>query len=392
MLRFGNSRRERALRAAERDIKRYDREFENRPRDFSAEQQRRSLYNFGTNGPQNPKEARKAIRDTHEVGREISEYLPEAKDRSKLLPYLTHSTLEPPPAQDMRHTICLPKNNTVFRTQKDASGCGPFVSQEDGNELCCTQLSDSALCASVFAILNGTSREMLQDPQRVGRIEREMYAWMKELNPGMLPAFPVVNINTGGGAGDEALIRLAVKTETSARIEIGLHLQNQDLPRYPYVPELFPFLHFHDTINKLSGDVRIYAHELGASLSFDAFSESVDVTSCREVCIDCPIDCNNRDEFDVAETIRLATRFYMNSRHDTFLLRFGLPNAISVFSVGAELLGNTPPTQTQWQQRTGIMNGPTSTFQHVRDGVTRRYVVTVDYIEGNRICVRCARV
>ena len=391
MLQPGNSRRERALRAAERDIKRYGREFENRPRDFLAEQQRRSLYNFGTNGPQNPKEARKAIRDTHEVGREISEYLPEAKDRSKLLPHLTHSTLEPPPAQDMRHTICLPKNNTVFRTQKDASGCGPFVSQEDGNELCCTQQSDSVLCASVFAILNGTTQSILRDPQRVGRIEREMYAWMKELNPGMLPAFPVVNINTGGGAGDEALIRLAVRTKTSVRFEMGLHLQNQDLPYYSYVSEVFPYM-FRDTIRILTGDVRIYAHELGASLSFDAFLESVDLTSCREVCIDCPIDCNNRDEVDVAEAIGLAKSFYKNSRHDTFLLRFGLPNAISVFSVGTELLQNTPPTETQWQQRTGIMNGPTSTYQHVQDGVTRKYVVTVDYIEGNRICVRVTRV
>ena len=373
MLRLGDSRRKRDLRAAERDIRR-------------AKEERRIRYNFSTRGPQNPKEARKAIRDTHDLGREISEYLPEAKDRSKLLPYLTHSTLEPPPTQDMRHTICLPKNNTVFRTQKDASGCGPFVSQEDENELCCTQQSDSVLCASVFAILNGTTQSILRDPHRVGRIEREMYAWMKELNPGMLPVFPVVNIDTDGGAGDEALMKLAIKTRTSARIEIGLHLENQDLPVYPYQGEI----HAHDdTVASLRGDVRIYAHTLEASLSFDAFRRILRMPLCRELRIDCPIDCTNINEHDVAELVGWSPAFMINSNHDTFSLQFGLPDTLQVMLVGAELIGLEPPL-IQWYPRPGFDNGPTSTC--VRDGeVEPLYVTTCDYLTGNRICIRGTR-
>ena len=374
MLKLGDSRRERALRAAERET-------------------RRVRHKLKPNVPQNPKEARKAIRDTHELGREISEYLPEAKDRSKLLPYLTHSTLEPPPAQDMRHTICLPKDNTVFRTQKDASGCGPFVSQEEENELCCTQQSDSVLCASVFAILNGTTQRVLRNPYKVGRIEREMYAWMKELNPGMLPIFPVVNINTDGGAGDEALMKLAIKTWTSARIEIGLHLENQDLPTYPYQGEIDAH---DDTVAHLRGDVRIYGHELGASLSFDAFRTMLDMPLCRELRIDCSIDCTNINEYHVAELVGWSPLFMASSNHDTFSLQFGLPDTLQVMLVGVELLGLEEP-HIQWYARPGFYNGPTATFvedvEDVEDGeVARRYVTTCDYLTDNRICIRGTRV
>lgn len=374
MLRLGDSRRERALRATERDIRR-------------AKEQRRIRYNLSPSGPQNPKEARRAIRDTHELGRKISEYLPEAKDRSKLLPYLTHSTLEPPPSQDMRHTICLPKYNTVFRTQKDASGCGPFANQESENELCCTQLRDSVLCASVFAILNGTEEEALRDPARVGRIEREMYAWMKEVNPGMLPPFPLVNIDTDGGADDEALMKLAIKTWTSARIEIGLHLENQDLPVYPDHQQLHSDNH---TVATLRGDVRIYGHTLDASLSFDAFRTMLDMPLYRECRIDCDIDCTNIDEYDVAEVVGWSAVFMAKSNHDTFSLQFGLPNTLQVMLVGARLLGLAPP-HVQWHARPGFYNGPMSTY--VRDGeVAPSYVTTCDYLLGNRIYIRGTRV
>lgn len=170
--------RDRDARAIARGFYKRQREFDNRERDRheeAARRQRNGLADIDQDaGPQNSPaalrtEALRRIRGEPAIGNTISEFLPEALDRSHLNLSDAGSFVDFP----NRDALCLSTGST-FRTNPDpTTGCGPFAATD---ALGCCEQSDLGFCADVAAIMRGRAYPIINNTG--GRIVREIQKWM----------------------------------------------------------------------------------------------------------------------------------------------------------------------------------------------------------------------
>lgn len=302
------------------------------------------------------------IRREPGIGAEISQYLPAANDRYKILEKKNRGDrgggggggsgggfLVFPEDKDK---ICLPTD--VFRTNPEPGGCAPFTVPEDTGS-CCVQ-SNLDFCSSVSAIIRG--KDDFRDSG--GRIVTEMYMWLRTVRADLLPDDKEVDIDTSTNDGKQ-LLELAVKMSTDVYIHLALHQPNQTLA---------------DDISDLRGTVRVYAGANGATINFASLRDIITSgTNLRNLRIDCPVEfAVTDDESAVVDLISETQSFNSDTNME---YSFTLPPRIPVRSVGSEL-----EWIAHWEQETpGLSDGP---IRRV-DGET----VTVTYnVPQNRIFVR----
>lgn len=254
------------------------------------------------------------IRGEPAIAGNISQFLPRAQDRSRLVD--GNRFLLSPLDSDR---ACLPSAGT-FRTNQTTDGCGPWTSL-DINGNCCVQ-SDLNFLSSVAAIMNGAAFHWSEN-----RITREIWRWMVAVHPLVLPASNEIDVNLAQAGSSDALLKLAVNVRTAVFMHVGLSQPNQN----------FGTAHTYD-LDELNGTVRLYPGSNGASVSFSSINHSIsDFTNIRRLIVDCPIDLPaGTDASDVADIIN-GLRW---TRYGTFQYELSLPPAIPVQSVGHELVNS----------------------------------------------------
>ncbi|CAN0451523.1 unnamed protein product, partial [Ectocarpus sp. 12 AP-2014] len=212
------------------DIRGYNkrqRDFANRERDGEEEAARRRRLGLADIeqrvGPQNSTEGElranlQQIRGEPAIGRLLSEYLPEARDRTHLNLSDYGSFIDP----EHRHHLCLPTDNT-FRTNPDPeSGCGPFTTLHASR--CCEQ-DDLVFCANVAAVMRRAGYNAIVAGLG-GRVAREIHRWMQTYRLDLLPPTKEVSVDSSKD-DDLEIFKLAVLVETSVTINVGVHLPRQ---------------------------------------------------------------------------------------------------------------------------------------------------------------------
>lgn len=257
------------------------------------------------------------VRRVPGIGAEISQYLPEVRDRSQLSEQKNRGGggggdgfLVFPEDKDK---ICLPTN--VFRTNPEPHGCAPFTEPENEGS-CCVQ-SNLEFCASVSAILRGKEEYR----PSAGRITKEMYAWLKTIRSDLLPDDKEVHIGTSTNDGKQ-LLDLAVNMSTDVSIHLALFQPNQTR---------------RDDISELRGVVRVHAGANGATMNFASLMDIVQSQSnLRRLIVDCGIDIpNTANEHGVTDAINDTQSWNSDTN---FEYELQLPQRIPVLSVGHELV------------------------------------------------------
>ncbi|CAM9101271.1 unnamed protein product, partial [Sphacelaria rigidula] len=302
----------------------------------------------------------RSIRDEPALGKLISEYLPEARDRSHL------ADLNPTDGMSFvnprnREVICLPTENT-FRTNPDkGTGCGPFASKNAWN--CCEQ-TDTEFCAKVAAVMEqgrdkfdvryGLTHRIFNN----GRIVREIRDWMKTHN---IPLSTEVSLDTAKD-DDMKILKLAVFVRTSVTINNTVNQPSENLD---------------ESMSNLRSIIHVRAPEggdnTGATVSFVSFRRiAQDFGKRRKLVIHCPVDMTGFGADNVVAMISGARFTTLN----TFEYEFPLPLTIPVKSLGPLLIASYPG----WVDRPRRHDGPIFDNNHER--------VEVNYdLTRNRICV-----
>lgn len=355
----------RESRAIARGFNKRQRDFDNRPRDLDAQEATRRRNNLPDPalGPRNsPEEEQRerridglrSIRGEPAIAHSISEFLPEARDRSHLNRADAGSFVDPV----HREVLCLPTGGT-FRSNPDPeSGCGPFTTVDALQ--CCVQ-EDLDFCVKVAAILR---RRRFQESglESAGRIAKEILEWVQENNPDLILNTEEVELDTSR-AGDVQLQDFALLVRTSAPLEISINRPNEML--HPY-------------LRRVGGTIRVRAaFNTVATLSFASLRNLVTQSGMRaSVIIDCPVNMGGHGVHDVANMIITSARAIM---HD-IEYEFDVPFAIPVRDVGQQILAID--ASGRWVDRPRRHNGP------MYDYGRSRTVVSYD-IQRNRIFVQC---
>jgi hypothetical protein len=358
----------REKRAIARGFLKREREFNERERDLDAEAERRQRLGLpGIEQSVGPAERREKamsnIRNEHNIGHFISEYLPTARDRSNLVPdHTRHGFLT---YRENRDTICLPGGNT-FRTNPDAGiGCGPFASRDALD--CCVQ-TDLDFCANVAAVMRETNFHPYSTTEPEWRLLYEMHDWMYAHHLDLLPPTKEVTVNTSDNDGLQVL-KLATRVGSSATLNIVVNEANHDLDV---------------GITNLEGIVCVRAGANGASVSFASVERIVTgdnhIRSCKKLFVHCPIEVFNLN--DVVGMINSEPRELRS------MYELQLPFAIPVTAVGQGLL-QTPLSNTPWVARAEQHDGPIWKHAHNFPWSQTRYeeLKTSYDIERNRISV-----
>lgn len=353
------------------DIRAYNkrqREFANRKRDGNAEAARRQRLGLDDIdrhiGPQNSLAAERTdalqrIRREPAIGRLLSEFLPEARDRSHLNPSDGGSFVNP----ENRDALCLPTGNT-FRTNPDPiSGCGPFATLD---ALQCCEQNDLAFCANVAAVMRDAGYGASLD-RRGGRVAREMHKWMRTYKLDMLPVTKEVTVDLSTNDGLE-IFKLAVLMTTHVTINVGVHQPGQVLD--PGIEELRGIVH-----------VRANANAPGASVGFISFADIIrSKFEFEKLVIDCPLAPNGLTAIGVAIIIN-GVRARNITRAE---IEFGLPMAIQVQAVGQALVDNFP----RWSDRPRRHNGPIRENSTSSPDMVLHFSTALTYdLQRNRITI-----
>lgn len=358
--------RNRDARAIARGFNKRQREFDNRERDRNEEaarRQRLGLHDIDQDaGPQNsPAALRTAalrrIRGEPAIGNTISEFLPEAHDRSHLNLSDAGSFVD----LANRDALCLPTGNT-FRTNPDPiSGCGPFATLDD---LQCCKQNDLAFCADVAAIMRGRAYPIINN--KGGRIAREISKWMQTYSMHMIPLTKEVTVDTSLSDGRQ-LLKLAILMDTNVTLNIMVSNQNENLD---------------SGLSDVRGHVNVRASVAGASVSFaslDAIANKF--LNFKKIVVHCEVDMGTSGANDVAQMIE-------NMRYQTLdvsEIEFPLPAQIPVDSIGPLLINLGATFLATWVDRPRRHDGP---VWKVRLG-SRTYTTSVGYdLRDNRITVQ----
>lgn len=306
----------------------------------------------------------RSIRDEPHIGKQISEYLPEAGDRSRLIdlnPIEGGSFVKP----DNRDVICLPEGDT-FRTNPDkVTGCGPFASLDAWN--CCEQ-TDLAFCSKVAAVMRkgvdtfnhggGMTHRVFNN----GRIVREIRDWMQTYKLHLIPFNTEVSVDTTND-DDVKVLKLAMFVKSSITMNIMVSQQSEDLDA---------------SLKKLNGIIHVRAPasgaNTGATVSFQSVRQiAAYFGSRRKLIIHCPVDMAGFNANSVVHLINIAQYTTLSE----FEYEFPLPLTIPVRSLGPLLIASTQG----WVNRPRRHDGPVFDTPNVR--------VEVAYDLGeNRILVR----
>ncbi|AAK14437.1 unnamed protein product [Ectocarpus sp. 4 AP-2014] len=351
------------------DIRGYNkrqRDFANRERDGDEEAARRhrlGLHDIDRRvGPQNSPAAERAdalqkIRGEPAIGRLLSEFLPEARDRSHLNPSDGGSFVDPV----HRDIVCLPTGNT-FRTNPDPiSGCGPFATP---NALQCCEQNDLVFCANVAAVMRGAGYSASLG-RLGGRVAREIHQWMQTYKLDMLPPTKEVYVDLSKD-DDLEIFKLAVLVTTDVTINVGVHQPRQVLD--PGIEVLQGIVH-----------VRANANAPGASVRFSSFADIIRTKfQFKKMVVHCPLDMTGLIVADVATVINDAT--YTTDAE----IEFGLPAAVGVQAVGQALLNNFP----RWVDRRRRHLGPIRKQRAHSSDKVMHYSTALSYdLQRNRITI-----
>lgn len=355
----------RESRAIARGFNRRQRDFDNRPRDLDAEEATRRRNNLPDPalGPPNSPEAEqrerridglRSIRGVPGIAHSISEFLPEARDRSHLNSADAGSFVDPV----HRGVLCLPTGET-FRTNADPeSGCGPFTTVDALQ--CCVQ-EDLGFCVKVAAILR---RRWFQSSglESAGRIAKEILEWVQENNPDLILNTVEVELDTSR-AGDVKLQDFAILVRTFAPLAISISRPNEML---------------HPDLRRVGGTIRVRAaFNTVATVPFASLRNLVTSFGSRaNVIIDCPVDMGGSGVDDVANMIITSARAIMPD----IQYEFDVPFAIPVRDVGQQILAIND--SGRWFDRPRRHNGPIYFYGG------RQALVSYD-IQRNRIFVQC---
>lgn len=323
------------------DVRGYNkrqRDFANRERDGAEEHERRVRLGLADIeqrvGPQNStagemKDSLQKIRGEPAIARLVSDFLPEARDRSHLNPPDYGSFLDPV----HRDMVCLPTGDT-FRTKPDpVSGCGPFTTLQNASQ-CCEQ-NDMVFCANVAAVMRG-AKYSASIAGTGGRVAREIHRWMQTYKLNMLPHTKEVSVDSSKD-DDLEIFKLAVLVKTRVTINVGVHRSRQLLD--PGIEELTGIVH-----------VRANANAPGASVEFGSFADIIRTRfQFKKMVVHCPLDTPGLTVFGVAAALH-------NSGYPTNAeIEFGLPVAIGVEEVGQLLMNLGGPA---WVDRPRRHSGP----------------------------------
>ncbi|CAM9588224.1 unnamed protein product [Ectocarpus sp. 13 AM-2016] len=352
------------------DIRGYNkrqRDFANRERDGDEEAARRRRLGLADIeqrvGPQNStaaeiKDNLQKIRGEPAIGRLLSEFLPEARDRSHLNPSDYGSFIDPV----HRDRVCLPTGDT-FRTNPDpVSGCGPFTTLLNASQ-CCEQ-DDLVFCANVAAVMRRAGYSAAIGLLG-GRVVREIHKWMHTYKLDMLPPTKEVSVDSSKD-DDLEIFKLAVLVESGVTINVGVHRPRQVLD--PGIEVLGGIVH-----------VRANANAPGASVRFSSFANIIRTKfQFKKMVVHCPLDTTGLTVGDVATAINRAK--YPTDAE----IEFGLPVAFGVQAVGQALPNNFPA----WVDRPRRHNGPIRKRSNSIVGIVLNHSTALSYdLQRNRITI-----
>lgn len=367
---MSDDRRNRDARAIARGFSKRQREFDNRVRDRneeSARRQRNGLPDIDPDvGPQNSPaalrtDALRRIRGEPAIGNIISEFLPEARDRSHLNLPDTGSFVN----FANRDALCLPTGNTFRTNPEPTTGCGPFATP-DALE-CCAQ-SDLEFCADVAAIVRGRPYAfMINDG---GRIVREIGEWMTTYKVHMIPLAKQVSVDTSLSDGLQILkLAILMKTDVTLNLMVSHRNENLDIG-----------------LSDVRGHVHVRASVPGASVSFASVKAIArNFLFFKSLVVHCEMDMGTSDADDVVDMIRIMC---ISSTFDVSEVEFPLPVQIPVDSLGPLLINHGTTMGTNWVDRPRRHDGPLWRYRY--SGRTFSTSVTYD-LRDNRINVQARR-
>lgn len=363
--------RDRDARAIARGFDKRQREFDNRDRDRADEAARRQRLGLPDidqeAGPHNSpaalrSDALRRIRGEPSIGHTISEFLPDAHDRSRLNLADAGSFVD---VAD-RDALCLP-TGTTFRTNPDPTtgGCGPFAAAD---ALQCCEQSDLEFCADVAAIMRGRVRPITNN--RGGRIAREILKWMTTYRLNMIPPTKQVSVNTSL-EDDRQALKLAILVETSVTLNIMVNHPNENLDV---------------GLGDVRGHVHVRASVPGASVSFASVRDIANkILRVTKLVIHCDIEMGTLGADDV---VRLLNRVRYRTIGVTEL-EFPLPVGIPVESLGPLLIDLGVILGVNWVDRPRRHDGPI--WRDALSLSATRFVAVGYDLRDNRVNVRIQR-